>query len=50
MTKTILWLDDLRNPEERIWLDKLIEFGINTSYFTLENYQSHPTIKALLSN
>jgi hypothetical protein len=25
MTKTILWLDDLRNPEERIWLDKLIQ-------------------------
>ena len=35
MTKTILWLDDLRNPEERIWLDKLIEFGINTSYYNI---------------
>lgn len=35
MTKKLLWLDDLRNPEERIWLDKLVEFEINPFHYDI---------------
>lgn len=35
MKNTLLWLDDVRNPNERIWMDWMIENEINPFHYEI---------------